>query len=92
MTVKVLFRYSKITGKIDRTLTAINLPLLKLYAMQNTTKTKNVIIIERNTGNVLFMVEGAENYPVIVKGNLGNCTEYGIPLEIVQSIKDDRFD
>lgn len=92
MTVKVLFRYSKKTGKIDRTLTAINLPLLKLYAMENTTKTKNSIVIERDTGKVLFVVEGTQEWPVIVKGDLGNCAEYGIPLEAVQSIKDERFD
>lgn len=92
MTVKVLFRYSKKTGKIDTTLTAANLPLLKLYAVQNTTKTKNSIIIERDNGKVLFMVEGTKDGPAISDDDLGICTEYGLPLEIVQEIKDTRFD
>lgn len=93
MNVNVLFRFSKKTGKIDKTMTGLGTALMKMYALNNTPKSKNTMIIERDTGKVLFLAEGKENdWPTIKEDNLGNATEYGIPLEALQAITDDRFD
>lgn len=93
MPVYVLFRFSKKTGKIDTTLTAINKPMLQLWALQNTiAKTKASAIINRDTGEVVYMAMGtADGFPK-VEENCGRCEEYGIPLEALRAIKDDRFD
>ena len=80
----ILFRYSKKTGRIDKTLEGLSLGLLKIWALTNTTKTKNTIIIERVTGNVMFLVKGSKECPVAYADNLGHCTEYNIPFEAVQ--------
>ena len=67
--------------------------MMKMYAMNNTPKSKNTMIIERDTGKVLFIAEGRENnLPHIKQGDLGNSMEYGIPLEALRAITDNRFD
>lgn len=90
MMVYVLFRASKKTGKIDTCMTGVTPALMKMWAMNNTTKTKRTLIIERDTGNVLMAVEGSADWPKITKG--GRCTDYGIKLDDLQSITDNRFD
>ena len=92
LAVHVLFRFSRKTGKIDTTMTGLGSGLLQMWALQNTTKTKAVLIAERDTGEVVFATQGTEGLPKVRKGKLGNIEEYGIPLEDLQSITDDRFD
>lgn len=88
----VAFRFSKKTGKVDTTLTSAGAAMLKLWGLQNTTKSKNTIVVNRGTGEVVALYEGADGMPKVSGKDLGMCTEYGIPLEFVQSITDDRFD
>lgn len=96
--VHVLFRFSKKTGKIDTTMTALGSGLLELWALDNTTKTKSCMIIERETGKLKYATYGTENgcFPKVKDcrkdGDLGNCEQYGIPLVALQEITDDRFD
>lgn len=90
--VYVLFRFSKRTGKIDTTMTGLGSAMMKLWALQNTTKTKDTVIIDRDNGNIIAAYSGDSSGFPKVKENTGNCVEYGIPLELLQEIKDDRFD
>lgn len=86
----VLLRASKKTGKVDIGMTGVTSALMELWALQNTTKTKRTLIIERDTGNILAAYEGGADWPKITKG--GHCTEYGISAEDIKQITDDRFD
>ncbi len=91
--VHVLVRASKKTGKIDVTMTALGSALLKLWAMNNTTATKQSFVFNRETGACVFAAEGKKgDMPTFNNGDLGTCDEYGISLEDLQAIKDDRFD
>lgn len=90
--VNVLLRFSKKTGKIDKTMTGIGTALMRMWALNNTPKTKATIIIERDTGKVLFLAKGTENFPKVKDKDLGMAEEYGIPMEMLKSFKDDRFD
>ena len=88
----VLFRSSKKTGKIDTTLTGVNFPLLKLWALKETTKTKQTLIFDRDTGTCLFHVVGSDNLPKVQSFDNMTCDDFNIPLEELQKITDDRFD
>lgn len=89
--VHVLFRFSKKTGKIDTTMTGLGSAMMQMWALNNTPKTKGVVIINQRTGEVVFATMGtADGFPKVEK-NCGHCEEFGIPFEVVQSIKDDRF-
>lgn len=92
MDVYVLFRFSKKTGKADTTMTSASSALMKLWAMQNTTKSKQTVIFNRDTGACVFSAIGADGMPEIDREDLGTCEDYNIPLDILQSITDDRFD
>jgi hypothetical protein len=93
MDVHVLFRFSKKTGKIDTTMTGVTSALMQMWALQNTTKSKMTLIFNRETGRCIFSATGTANdLPEIEKGDLGSCEEYGISLEDLQAIKDERFD
>lgn len=90
--VYVLFRFSKKSGKIDTTMTGLGMGMMSLWALQNTTKSKSCLIIERDTGKVVYSVVGKDGFPEVEKGDLGSCEEYGLPVDFVTSITDDRFD
>lgn len=94
--VNVLFRFSKKTGKIDTTITGLGTGLMEMWCLRNTTKSKACLIIERDTGKVLFRAEGtSDGFPKAYHGrqqDLGMCEDYGIPLSMLQAIKDERFD
>ena len=90
--VHVLFRAGKKTGKIDMTITALGSALLKMWAMNNTTATKRTLIFNRDTGACVFAAEGKKNDMPTFSMDLGTCDEYGISLEDLQAVKDDRFD
>lgn len=90
--VHVLFRFSKKTGNIDTTMTGLGTAMMKMWALNHTTKTKATIIAERDTGQVVFMAIGTGDFPEVKEKGLGSIEELGIPLEALQSITDDRFD
>lgn len=45
-----LVRYSKKTGKVDTAITGLGKGLLQIWALQNTTSTKQTTIFELDTG------------------------------------------
>ena len=96
LAVHVLFRYSKKTGKIDTTMTGIGSALMKMWALQNTTKTKGCMIFNRETGQLVFATYGTDGgFPKVKKDEeCAGCTcdDWGIPLKDLQEISDDRFD
>lgn len=97
MEVYVLFRASKKTGKIDTTITAMVSSMLMLWAMQNTTSSKQCLVFERESGKLVYATSGTKDgFPEVrdarKHGDLGICEDYGIPLEALHKIKDDRFD
>ncbi len=72
LTVHVLFRFSQKTGRVDTTMTSIGNAMLQMWALNNTTKTKGCIIVERDSGEVIFTTTGTGDFPKVKKGNLGN--------------------
>lgn len=93
--IHVLFRCSKKTGKIDTTMTGMGSALMRFWALQNTTSSKECLIFVRDTGELVFHARGNKesNFPVIVKHTtIPSCEDFGISLEDLQSITDDRFD
>ncbi len=76
-----LIRFSKKTGKIDTTMTAIGCGLLRLWGLQNTTKTKAAVIVdidERRT--VTEYIGSADGFPEIREK--ADDFEYNIPDEL----------
>lgn len=71
-----LVRFSKRTGRIDTTLEATGSAQLKLWALHNCTKTKDIIIFHKETGNCIMCVEGTEGFPNIFEEELGNIKSY----------------
>lgn len=62
----VLCRFSRKSGKIDTTLEGLVESMLRLWALQNTTKTKDTIIFEKDTGTIVFYCEGtASGFPEV---------------------------
>ncbi|MBR3978871.1 MAG: hypothetical protein IKJ94_04530 [Oscillospiraceae bacterium] len=53
-----LVRFSKKTGKIDTSMTALGCALLQLWALQSTTKTKACVIVDLVTREVFAEFEG----------------------------------
>ena len=53
-----LVRFTKRTGKIDTTMTAVGKGLIQLWALQNTTKTKASVIIDLTERTVYAEYEG----------------------------------
>lgn len=97
MEVYVLFRANKKSGKIDTTMTALGNAMLQLWALQNTTSSKQCFIFERSTGKLVFATSGTKDgFPKVKDarkhGDLGTCDDLGIPFEALSEITDDRFD
>lgn len=61
---KFLVRVSKKTGKIDICLSGYSTALLKLWALQNTTKTKDTYIF-LESGEILVKIVGTQNLPQV---------------------------
>lgn len=94
-TVYVLLRFSKKTGKIDTTMVGMGTALMRMWALNNTTKTKACFIVERDSGEIEFATYGTEDFPKVKDSNekrIGNIEDFGIPLDEIRSIEDDRFD
>ena len=94
LTVHVLFRCSKKTGKVDMEVTSLGCAQLKLFALQKTPSTKQCLIFERESGKLVYHIEGnKDGFPTIVKyTEEQTCEDFGISLEVLHSIKDERFD
>lgn len=93
--VHVLFRGSKRTGKVDTVMTGLGSALMRLWAIQNTPSSKECLIFLRDTGELVFHIEGNKesNFPTFIKyTKVPTCEEFGISLEELHNIKDDRFD
>lgn len=54
-----LVRFNRKTGRIDKTLTGIGFAMLQLWGLQNTTKTKDSILFETNTGLLITYFTGS---------------------------------
>ena len=77
MEMFVLVRYSKKSGKIDKTLTGLGSALLKLWALQNTTSSKECLVFSAETGKVIYHTVGRkDDMPVIQDYELGHISEY----------------
>ena len=52
--------------------------MLNPWALQNiTSKTKDTIIFEKGTGNIIaYYYEGIRNFPNVLKEDLGNIEDY----------------
>lgn len=98
LTVHVLMRSSKKTGKVDMTMIGLGKAMLQLWALQNTPKTKSTMVFERESGRLVFKAVGdPSGFPKIFKDTkdaflLETCKDYGIPLETLHGITDPRFD
>ena len=81
-----LVRFNRRSGKIDISLEGIGSGMLRLWALQNTTKTKDTIIFEKDTGKVTWYYTGTGDFPKIEEENLGYIDDYcpGM-LEAVQA-------
>ena len=75
-------------------MTGLGSALMRLWAMQNTTSSKEVVVINRSTGQIVFHTVGRkDSFPYIVKDDeLGTCEDLGISFEELQTYTDDRFD
>jgi hypothetical protein len=71
-----LARFSRKTGRIDTTLEAMGSAMLKMWALNNCTKTKDIIIFSKETGNVVMYLEGTEGFPKVFEEELGNIESY----------------
>jgi hypothetical protein len=71
-----LVRFARRSGKIDTTLEGLGSGMLRLWALQNTTKTKDTIIFEKDTGKVCWYYEGTGDFPKIDEDNLGHIDDY----------------
>jgi len=64
-----LVRYSKKTGRVDKAMTALGCGLLQLWGLQNTTKTKETIVFELDTGLIRARYSGtADGFPKVERG------------------------
>lgn len=61
-----LARFSKKTGKVDTVMTAIGQGLIKLWGLQNTTKSKACVIVDIDERRVVLEYVGtADGFPII---------------------------
>lgn len=96
LAIHVLFRFNRKSGKIDTTMTGMGSALMRMWALNNTTKTKGCIVCERESGKVVFATLGTESgFPKVKKEedlHGQTCDDFGISLDDLHSITDDRFD
>lgn len=71
-----LVRFARRSGKIDMSLEGLGSGMLRLWALQNTTKTKDTIIFEKATGKVCWYYEGTGDFPKIEEDDLGHIDDY----------------
>ena len=72
----VLVRFTRRSGKIDKTLEGIGCGMLELWALQNTTKSKDCIIFSKDSGQVIMYTEVTDGFPKVSEDNLGHIDSY----------------
>ena len=83
-----LVRFSKRTGKIDTTMTAIGRGLIQLWALQNTTKTKACVIVDIDERKVFSEYIGtADGFPDIHKDP--EEFQYNLPEELLDILAEE---
>lgn len=85
-----LVRFNRRTGKIDTTLEAVGSAQLKLWALSNCTKTKDIIIFNKTNGNCVMYLEGTGDFPKIFEEELGNIESYCPGLLAVVNTPDQK--
>ena len=77
----VLFRYKKSNRAIDTVLEGLGKAMLKMWALTNTTSSKESLIIEKDTGQVVYLVSGKRGSPPEVKEkDLGTMKDYNLSI------------
>lgn len=71
-----LVLFTRRTGKIKKSFTALGQGLLNMWALQNTTKTTDSIIFDLETGEVYRYYEGTEDFPKVTKGTGEHINDY----------------
>lgn len=83
-----LIRFSKKTGKIDTTMTAIGRGMIQLWALQNTTKTKATVIVDIDEREVFSEYVGtADGFPEVRKDPA--TFEYELPVELFDILAEE---
>lgn len=75
-----LVRFSKKTGQIDTTMTALGKGMIQLWALQNTSKAKASVIVDIDERKVLFEYFGTGDFPEIRKDP--DEFEFNLPDEL----------
>jgi len=76
-----LIRFSKKTGKIDTTMTALGKGMIQLWALQNTTKTKACVIVDIGERRTIAEYIGTEDgFPEVRKDP--DEFEFDLPSEL----------
>jgi hypothetical protein len=92
----VCIRFSRKTGKIDKTLEGLGCGMLELWALENTTaKSKDTIVFSKVTGDVVMYCVGTGGFPQIEMrdrgAELGNINDY-CPGLLAQLQEEDEED
>lgn len=83
-----LIRFSKKTGKIDTTMTAMGRGVIQLWALQNTTKTKATVIVDIDERKVFSEYIGtADGFPEVRKDQA--TFEYDLPEELLDILAEE---
>ena len=83
----VLIRFSRKSGKIDKSMEGLE-GLLTIWALSNTTATKDTIIFDKETGEVVFYAEGTRTFPKVLDLEENDSIEMYCPglLEAVNEL------
>lgn len=88
--VYIMFRFNRKTGKVLETATGVTSGLMMLHLLRFTTKTQKGVVIDRETGEVIYEYDGltgtADRHPNYTAFDLG------ITREQLDAITDGRFD
>ena len=76
-----LVRASKKTGKIDTSMVALGKGLLGMWALQNTTKSKQTVIFDLDSGEIVAHYTGTDSGFPKVEKNTGEFVSYDILAE-----------
>ena len=83
-----LIRFSKKTGKIDTTMTAIGRGMIQLWALQNTTNTKASVIVDIDEREVFAEYVGtSDGFPEVRKDP--DTFEYELPYELFDILEEE---
>lgn len=88
--VYLLLQYNKKTGKVFKEMDAYGNALMRMWALNNTPKSRNTVIINCETGDCEWLFEGKENDMPTVKQNVGICDDFGIDRKMLESIANSR--